>query len=129
MPERKKILYMDDEESIRKLAEKIMDLLGFDITTSSDGKDAVDIYEGHLKNGSSFDCVILDLTVPGGMGGKEAAEKILELNPSAKIIISSGYSNDPIMSDFAEYGLKGIVMKPFKIEEIKDIIKKVLDND
>lgn len=129
MDKKLKILYMDDEESIRKLFEKIMNILGNEIVLSTDGMDAFQKYSKSMKEGRKFDCVILDLTVNNGMNGSEAGMRILEADPSAKIIISSGYTNDNYMVNFADYGFKGSLIKPFRIEKLREILDKVISEN
>ena len=79
-----------------------------------------------VREGHPFDLVIMDLTIPGGMGGKEAIVKLLELDPQARAVVSSGYSNDPIMSDYSAYGFKGVLAKPYKIEQVIELLEKIL---
>lgn len=108
-----KILIMDDEEIIRQLTTEILELAGFQVESCADGKVAVDMYRNSYVNSSPYDVVIMDLTVPGGMGGKDAAGHILEIDPDAVLIVSSGYSNDPVIANFRQFGFKGAVVKPF----------------
>jgi CheY-like chemotaxis protein len=92
----------------------------------NEGAEAVSAYRQAHETGERFDAVILDLTVPGGMGGKEAAENILAVDPSAKIIVSSGYANDPIMADYPKFGFSGVVPKPYKIQDLSKVVHDVL---
>jgi len=113
-----KVLVMDDEKRIRDLAEEMLSSLGYSITTAVDGSEAVEIYQEAMESGTPFGAVIMDLTVPGGMGGKEAIRKLIEVDPEVRAIVSSGYSNDPIMSDFREYGFSGFIAKPYRVGEL-----------
>jgi PAS domain S-box-containing protein len=122
-----KILVMDDEEALRKVAERMLLELGYEVHCVPDGAEAIKKYEQAKESGRSFDAVIMDLTIPGGMGGKEAVEKLLEVDPEAKSIVSSGYSNDPIMSNYKNFGFKGVVAKPYRIEELSWILHDVLN--
>ena len=110
---RGKILVMDDEEIIREIATTALEFAGSQVESCADGKEAVERYESAHDRGASFDLVIMDLTVPGGMGGKEAAGFILDFDPDAVLIVSSGYSNDPVIANFGEFGFQGVVVKPF----------------
>ncbi len=121
-----RILVMDDEETLRKIAERMLLRLGYEVQCVKDGDEAVKYYEQAKRNGQSFDAVIMDLTIPGGMGGKETIKKLLEIDPQAKSVVSSGYSNDPIMSNYKEFGFRGVVPKPYRIEELSLIIHEVL---
>jgi PAS domain S-box-containing protein len=123
-----KILLMDDEEMIRDFGKELLLHLGYDVELASDGEEAVSLYETALKNNEPFNAILMDITVPGGMGGKEAIEKILKINPDVKAIVSSGYAKDPIMSNYEEYGFIGVVPKPYNVEEISRELHRVLSN-
>ncbi len=122
-----RILVMDDEESVRSVVAKIGGILGYEIETAEDGDMAVAMFREAKSSGRPFDAVIMDLTVPGGMGGKDAAGVLLSLDPDAKIIVSSGYSTDPIMSDYEKYGFSGVLVKPYRVEEFARMIRGVLN--
>lgn len=124
---RGKILVMDDEESIRDLAKEMLDILGYEAEVARDGLEAVELYKKAWNKGEAFEAVILDLTVPGSMGGGEAAQKILEENPRARLIVSSGYSKDLEYSCYEEMGFAGNIAKPYKIEKLSEVIKEVID--
>jgi PAS domain S-box-containing protein len=121
-----KVLVMDDEEILANTTCEILTSLGYDVESAANGKEAVEKYRMASSSGKPFDVVILDLTVPGGMGGEETIKKLLTIDPNVKAIVSSGYSNDPIMSKFIEYGFSGIVPKPFQIHELSKIVNKVI---
>ena len=107
-----KVLVMDDEEIIREIATRTLEFAGYRVESCGDGREAVERYRS--SHGSDpFDVVIMDLTIPGGMGGREAAGCILGFDPDASLIVSSGYCNDPVMSNFRQFGFKGAVVKPF----------------
>jgi PAS domain S-box-containing protein len=116
------ILVMDDEEMIRELAAAMLEEIGYHVTTCADGSEAIRYYKAAMESGAPFSAVIMDLTIPGGMGGKEAAKGILALDPLASLIVSSGYSNDPIMSDFSTYGFTGAIAKPYTISDLAQIL-------
>jgi signal transduction histidine kinase/CheY-like chemotaxis protein len=116
------ILVMDDEEIIRDLAVVMLEEIGFQITTCGDGAEAIRHYKHARELGLPFLAVILDLTVPGGIGGKEAAKEILAIDPTACLIVSSGYSNDPIMSDYSSYGFTGAIAKPYSLDELEKLL-------
>jgi len=122
-----KILIMDDEEIIRDIARGMLEHLGYKVETANDGAEAVEKY-GKTLGSEPFDVVILDLTVPGGLGGKEALDRMKELNPDIKAVVSSGYSNDPIMSDFEVYGFTDVVAKPYSIDELKVVMNRLLES-
>ena len=100
--------------------------LGYDVEVSMDGLEALKKYETAMADGKRFDFVIMDLTIPGGTGGKEAISRLLEIDPNAKAIVSSGYSNDPVMAIFRNYGFAGVVPKPYRIEELSHTLKDVM---
>lgn len=123
-----RILVMDDEEPVRKVAEKMLIELGYEVQCARNGAEALTLYEEAVRFGRSFDAVIMDLTIPGGLGGKETIQRLLRIDPQAKVIVSSGYSRDPIMSNFEKYGFRGVVTKPYGIEELSRALHDVLMN-
>ena len=116
------ILVMDDEEMIRDIAAAMLTHLGYEVTTCASGEKAIELYKASVESGTPFLTVIMDLTIPGGLGGKEAAEQILSFFPKACLLVSSGYSNDPIMSNFQEYGFSGAIAKPYNIHEFEEVL-------
>ncbi len=116
--ERGRILVMDDEEVIREFARESLEFLGYKVTSCADGEEAVSLYKVAHETGVPFFVVILDLTVPDGMGGVEAAQQILNFDSSAKLIVSSGYSYDPVMSNYRQYGFCTSVTKPYKVDQL-----------
>jgi two-component system, cell cycle sensor histidine kinase and response regulator CckA len=121
-----KILVMDDEETIRNVTKKILMELGYDVSCASDGAETIMLYQDAARIGRPFDAVIMDLTIPGGMGGKETIERLLKIDPKVAAIVSSGYSNNPIMSDFEKYGFRGVATKPYSIEKLSWVLHDVL---
>jgi PAS domain S-box-containing protein len=124
-----KILIMDDDDMVRDVAGRILTRLGYEVEYARDGLEAITLYSRALNGGKPFNLVIMDLTIPGGMGGKEAVKQIREIDPSVKAIVSSGYSNDPIMAQYHEYGFIGVVSKPYTIKLLGDTVQKVLSSD
>lgn len=122
-----RVLVMDDEEILRKVAERMLLELGYEVQCAEDGLAAIELYEKALLSGNPFDAVIMDLTIPGGLGGKETIKKLLHIDSSATAIVSSGYSNDPIMSNYEKFGFRGVVVKPYKIEELSWAIRDALE--
>ncbi|HTP65250.1 MAG TPA: PocR ligand-binding domain-containing protein [Geobacteraceae bacterium] len=120
------VLVMDDEEMIREIAAEILDYLGYKATTCARGEEAVALYKAAMDSGAPFAAAIMDLTIPGGMGGKEAAEQILGMDPDARLIVSSGYSVDPVMAQYAKYGFCGAVGKPYEAKEIAQVLGAVM---
>ena len=121
----KRILVMDDEDAIRNLAAEFLTLSGCEVTVAKDGRDAIRLYSQAMQGGNKFDLVILDLTVPGGMGGKETLAKMLTLDPEVTAIASSGYSHDPIMSDFRSHGFLAVLPKPYDGNQIQQVVNHV----
>jgi len=120
------ILVMDDEKVIREITASILGYLGYQATTCKDGAEAIAQYKAARESGMPFSAVIMDLTIPGGMGGKEAAKQIRAIDPQACLIVSSGYSNDPIMSDYSTYGFIGAIAKPYSMTEFGQLLNSVL---
>jgi signal transduction histidine kinase/ActR/RegA family two-component response regulator len=123
-----KILVMDDEEIVRKLLGDALGFLGYQVSFAGDGAEALELFIKAQESGKAFDAVILDLTVPAGMGGKETIGKLLEIDPHVKAIVSSGYSEDPIMSEFKKYGFAGVIAKPYKVSELSRVLHAITGN-
>ncbi len=123
---RGRILLMDDDEPVRRAACRMLERLGYEVKQARDGAEALALYATAREAGTAFDAVILDLTVPGGAGGTETVRWLQEIEPRVKAIVSSGYSNDPVMADFRRYGFAGVVAKPYRIEELGETLQRVL---
>ncbi len=121
-----KILVMDDEEMVRDVSVSMLETMGYQGHAVKDGSEAVDAYLDAMKAGDPFDAVILDLTVPGAMGGKEAVRKLLDIDPGAKVIVSSGYSQDPILAMYRDYGFSGVIAKPYQMGELGQAIQLLI---
>ncbi|MGM0600881.1 MAG: hybrid sensor histidine kinase/response regulator, partial [Candidatus Rifleibacteriota bacterium] len=120
-----RILLMDDEEMLRSLGKEMMRCMGHAVETVEDGESALKKYRDSYKKGSPYDLVILDLTVPGGKGGKETVKELLQIDPEVKVIVSSGYADDPIIANYEHYGFKGKLTKPFTMNELKEQLTKL----
>jgi CheY-like chemotaxis protein len=121
-----KILVMDDEDFILEVAIQMLTKMGYEVSVAKDGNEAIEIYRQAQQLKEPFDAVIMDLTVPGGMGGKEGIGKLKELDPNVKALVSSGYSNDPVMSNFRDYGFEGVIMKPYRIQDLSDALRSAV---
>jgi two-component system cell cycle sensor histidine kinase/response regulator CckA len=117
------VLVMDDEEMIRELAAEMLGHLGYEVTTCATGEETVRTYRMAKEGNKPFSFVIMDLTIPGGMGGRESAADILAFDPYAWLIASSGYSNDPVMADFCDYGFCGSIVKPYTLDELTRVLQ------
>jgi CheY-like chemotaxis protein len=126
MTSKGKILLMDDEQVILDVTHEVMKFLGYDVMFAKEGAFAVELFTREMMGGRPFDLVILDLSVPEGMGGKEAFEKIREVDPSVKVVISSGYTSDSMMTDYARFGIDGILAKPYRITDIRALLEKLI---
>jgi signal transduction histidine kinase/ActR/RegA family two-component response regulator len=124
-----RLLVMDDDEALRTLSHAVLTSLGYDVQTAADGAEAVALYETAKATDRGFDAVLLDVTVTGGMGGVEAAAKLKELDPALKLIVSSGYSDAPVMSDFSQYGFDAVIVKPWTVKEMSEVLRRVLVED
>lgn len=120
------VLVMDDDEIIREMISLMLDELGYRVQTCASGEEAIDLYKSARDSGSPYSAVIMDLTVPGGMGGKEAARHILAIDPDARLIVSSGYSTDPIMSEYDKFGFRETLLKPYTLDVIIKALGSVL---
>ncbi|MCP4220934.1 MAG: PAS domain S-box protein [bacterium] len=120
-----RVLVMDDEAMVRAVAGEMLEINGYKPSTAKSGDEAVAMYKKALEDGFPFGVVIMDLTIPGGMGGKEAVKKVLELDPHARVVVSSGYSNDPVMADHERYGFCSMLHKPYNIEQVKELMENL----
>jgi nitrogen-specific signal transduction histidine kinase/CheY-like chemotaxis protein len=121
-----RVLVMDDEVFVRDVVGEMLEFIGFKAEFAADGTAAIKQYEDAMAAGGRFDAVIMDLTIADGMGGREAIKRLLEIDPEAKVIVSSGYSDDPVMSDYKSYGFKGVAVKPFKLDELNKTLHEVI---
>jgi DNA-binding NtrC family response regulator len=117
---------MDDEAIIRLLCGKAFVRVGLEVTTTANGSEAVREFSQAWERGRPYQLVIFDLTVPGGMGGKDALTEVRKIDPSIRAIASSGYSNDPVMADYRRFGFDAIVPKPYEIDQMIDTVRHVL---
>jgi PAS domain S-box-containing protein len=122
-----RVLIVDDEEAIRALVEFTLERLGYDVTQAESALEGVNIYREKLEAGERFDAVILDLTLPGGMGGKEALKKLIEIDPTVNAIVSSGYAMDATMSRYQDFGFRGVIAKPYEAAELGKIVHEVIE--
>jgi len=122
-----KILIMDDEEMVRTVTKEMLNHSGHEVELSENGAEAIKLYQEAFNTNNKFDLVIMDLTIPGGMGGEEAVRKVLNLDPDAKVIVSSGYSNDPIMANYKDYGFCSAIVKPYQLQELSKMICELID--
>lgn len=121
-----RILLMDDEEIVRDVTSLMLRSMGYEVEHAEDGEESIRMFKAAIESGKPFDSVIMDLTIPGGMGGREAVAELLKIDPSIKVIVASGYSNDPVMASYREYGFSGVLGKPFRIEELSEILHRVM---
>lgn len=118
---------MDDAEAVRTTAVEMLRHIGCEVESAGDGAETIELYRKAQQAGKSIDVVILDLTVAGGMGGKETIKKLLEIDPNVKAVVSSGYSSDKIMSEYSQYGFKGVMPKPFNIEYLSTLVFNLIN--
>lgn len=121
----RQVLVMEDEEMVATLLIEILHYLGYQGSWVSTGESAISLYKETYQAGQPFHTVIMDLTIPGGMGGRETVEKLLEFNPNLKAIVSSGYSNDPVLANYQQFGFYGVITKPYQIKEVKEILQSI----
>ena len=113
---------MDDDKTILKVASKMLEKLGYEVSTAKTGEEALQLYQEALRQNKKYKAVIMDLTVPGGLGGKETIQELLKIDPNVIGIVSSGYSTDSVMADFKRYGFSGMIAKPYRLEEITQVL-------
>jgi two-component system, cell cycle sensor histidine kinase and response regulator CckA len=127
MDETRKILLMDDDDCIIKVVGLMLTSLGNEVVVSMNGSEAITMYKEALNTCKPFDVVIMDLTIPGDMGGEEAIIHLLEIDPNVKAIVTSGYSNDPVLLNFKDHGFRGYISKPYKLDELQHILNEVMN--
>lgn len=121
-----RILVVDDEEIVRNISAAMLSELGHEVLLAEEGRQAIMLYRQNLQQNTPIDLLIMDLTIPGGMGGQEALQQILAIDPQAKAIVSSGYSNDPVMANFADYGFVAAITKPYQLGDMSKLINQLL---
>jgi DNA-binding NtrC family response regulator len=126
--ERGRVLVMDDEEGIRILAEAMLKDMGYQVEVARNGEEAITAFRDERQAGRPFDIVILDLKIPGGMGGEEAVKRLREIDPGVKAIVSSGAAHTPAMKDFRRYGFSGILPKPYSRKDLDETLTGVLSD-
>ncbi len=126
-PFRTRVLFMDDEEPIRGMAKIFMERLGFDCETAADGGETIRKYQEAMQGDHPFEVVLMDLTVPGGMGGREAMAELRRIDPGVRAIVSSGYSRDPVMANYRLHGFRAVLPKPYGLEQLRKTMNDVLD--
>src|SRR5208337_371008 len=126
MTSKGKILLMDDEQIILDVTLEVLTFLGYDVSFARDGAEALDLYTKEKAAGHPFDIVILDLSIPNGIGGKDAIGHIRAFDPAVKAIVSTGYTNDPVVQNFEQYGFSGILSKPYKINDLKTVLEQLM---
>ncbi len=124
-----RILIMDDEDAVRHVTGSIVEQLGYRVTHVADGDQALERYRQAMASGEPYDAVLMDLTIPGGMGGREAIARLLDIDPAARAVVMSGYSNDPVLASHREYGFRGVMSKPFKAEDLARVLYEVLSGE
>lgn len=123
------ILVLDDEEMVREVAQEMLEHLGYEVLLAADGQEVIDLHRQCHHDGRPIDLFLLDLTISGGMGGREAMESLRMLDPQVRAVVSSGYSNDPVVANFQDYGFAEVVAKPFRIDELARVVAKVMKGE
>ena len=119
---------MDDENCVRETASDMISFFGFDVVCVKDGAEVIEEYKSARTNNNPYNAVILDLTIPGGMGGELAVKKLLNYDPNVTAIVASGYSTDPIMANYSRYGFKARLTKPYNLQEVGNVLRSTLRN-
>jgi two-component system cell cycle sensor histidine kinase/response regulator CckA len=126
---RGRVLVMDDEKFIRELASEMLGNIGYETTAATDGLEAIRLYKEAEGSKESYDAVIMDLTVPGGMGGEKAVQDLIKIDPGVKAIASSGYSNSPVIAEYRKYGFCSVITKPYRIKELSEVLHRVMSGE
>jgi CheY-like chemotaxis protein len=119
---------MDDEPLVRRSLERALSSLGYEVTVVKDGERALSAYRDALEAGKPYDAVLLDLTIPDGLGGAETMSQLVSMDPDVRGIVSSGYSNDPILAEWVEHGFSGVASKPYTLQTLAEVLARVLTN-
>ncbi|MEE4240256.1 MAG: ATP-binding protein, partial [Desulfopila sp.] len=128
VPSMVEVMIMEDDSEVQDVLTAMLSSLGYKTTVTSSGEEALLQYREKMETGKTFDLVIADLTIPGGMGGKEAMDALLVMDPAVRAIVSSGYSNDPVMSDYRKYGFRSAITKPYILQEVKNAIARAFSS-
>jgi CheY-like chemotaxis protein len=123
-----RVLLMDDDVDVVEVTRDMLEMLGYVADTTSCGTSAIDRFRDAASNGSDFDAVVLDLTVPGGMGGAEAVREIREIRPNVPVVVTSGYADNPVLANFREYGFDGVLPKPFGVNDLQRALEEAVTN-
>jgi two-component system cell cycle sensor histidine kinase/response regulator CckA len=126
IPGKGSVLVMDDEEILRNFVAEVLYYLGYEVQLARHGLEAIELYGRAKEDGRPFDCVLMDLTIPGAMGGKEAIQKLLEIDPNVTAVVSSGYCDDPVMADYERYGFRGVAAKPYDAAQLSEVLRRVI---
>lgn len=118
-----KVLLMDDEEMVRAVVGEMLKMVGHDVECAKDGEEAIELFLKARESENPFSAVIVDLNVPNGMGGKQTVEELRKIDSNVKAVVSSGYPDDPIMTNFREYGFHAVISKPFRVSELSDALR------
>ena len=116
---------MDDDEIVREVTKAMLIDLGYKISLAKNGAEAIEVYQEAMRFNQPFAAVILDLTIPGGMGGKDTIQELLKIDPQVRAIVSSGYSADPVMADYEKYGFRDVLNKPYTLQKVSTSLRKV----
>ena len=123
-----RLLIMDDDEAVRSAAAELLETIGYSVSTAADGSEAIELYTEAMEAGQPFAAVVLDLTVPKGVGGRETMTRLLEIDPKVKAIVSSGYSTDPVMANYREHGFSGVAVKPYRLADLAQTLLVAIDD-
>jgi CheY-like chemotaxis protein len=121
-----KVLFMDDEQIILDMTREVLKFLDYDVMFAKEGREAIDLYKKEMAAGAPFDVVILDLSVPSGLGGEETIKELRKIDPRVKSVVSSGYMDDPVVRDFSSHGFDERLTKPYKILDLKKILEQLM---
>ena len=117
---------MDGDDSVREVCGEICQRLGYAVELAEDGSHAIELYQKAWETGHPFDGMVIDLTIPGGIGGKDTIKILRKINPNVKIIVASGYTHDPVIAGVNNNGFSSVIAKPYKIEELREALVDIL---